>query len=423
MREWSGPLYEVRAHAPDMGWRMRCEVHLAVAFDGDVFVDDPDGIVVEAAFVPPTECAALLASCAPWVGEPLAAWLRDRWEPGSGVGFRYDVFGTTRDDMRVVRAPVVTVTARVDATILHVDLDAFFAAVEQLDDPSLRGTPVIVGGLGNRGVVEHVPATKRARFGVRSAMPMARARKACPQATFVSPAWRVTSRRATRSWRSSRRSRRSSSNSRSTRRSSTSPARGGCSGRRAEIAATIRRRVFDGGRTAPVGRRRVDEVPGEALERPRQTRRRARRRPGTERDFLAPLPVSRLWGVGPGDDDEARTHGPADDRRRRRSRRAGARRHAGFERSGVTCTRSPATTIARSVVPERDTKSIGAEETFGADLRTVPAMRARARPARRSRVRTPAWCGAERRGRSTSRSASATSRPARERARSPRRPT
>ena len=76
MREWSGPLYEVRAHAPDMGWRMRCEVHLAVAFDGDVIVDDPDGIVVEAAFVPPTECAALLASCAPWVGEPLAAWLR-----------------------------------------------------------------------------------------------------------------------------------------------------------------------------------------------------------------------------------------------------------------------------------------------------------------------------------------------------------
>ena len=38
MREWTGPLYEVRAHAPDMGWRMRCEVHLAVAFDGDVVV-------------------------------------------------------------------------------------------------------------------------------------------------------------------------------------------------------------------------------------------------------------------------------------------------------------------------------------------------------------------------------------------------
>src|SRR4029453_4427993 len=49
VREWSGPLYEVRALAPDMGWRMRCEVHLAVAFDGDLRVEDPDGIVVEAA--------------------------------------------------------------------------------------------------------------------------------------------------------------------------------------------------------------------------------------------------------------------------------------------------------------------------------------------------------------------------------------
>jgi 8-oxo-dGTP pyrophosphatase MutT (NUDIX family) len=100
---WSGPLYEVHAFAPDMGWRMRCEVHLAVAFEGDVHVDDPDGIVVEASFVPPHECAGRLASCAQWVREPLAAWLEQRWEPGSGVGFRYDVFGTSRDDMRVVR--------------------------------------------------------------------------------------------------------------------------------------------------------------------------------------------------------------------------------------------------------------------------------------------------------------------------------
>ena len=102
--EWEGPLYTVVAHAPDLGWVMTCEVHRAVVYEGEVHVDDPDGIVVEAAFVPPTECAALLESCAQWVAEPLSSWLRDRWEPGTGVDFHYDVYGTSRADMRVVRA-------------------------------------------------------------------------------------------------------------------------------------------------------------------------------------------------------------------------------------------------------------------------------------------------------------------------------
>jgi ADP-ribose pyrophosphatase YjhB (NUDIX family) len=101
---WSGPLYEVHAFAPDMGWRMRCEVHLAIAFSGDVRVDDPDGIVVEAAFVPEAECPDRLALCPLWVREPLGAWLRDRWAPASGVGFHYEVHGTARDDLRVVRS-------------------------------------------------------------------------------------------------------------------------------------------------------------------------------------------------------------------------------------------------------------------------------------------------------------------------------
>jgi DNA polymerase IV len=70
-------------------------------------------------------------------------------------------------------------------TVLHVDMDAFFASVELIDRPELRGQPVIVGG-DTRAVV--LSATYEARrFGVHSAMPMARARRLCPQAVVVAP--------------------------------------------------------------------------------------------------------------------------------------------------------------------------------------------------------------------------------------------
>lgn len=68
--------------------------------------------------------------------------------------------------------------------IMHVDMDAFFASVEQLDHPEYRGQPVIVGGLGNRGVVSTASYEAR-HFGVHSALSMMEARRRCPQGIFV----------------------------------------------------------------------------------------------------------------------------------------------------------------------------------------------------------------------------------------------
>ncbi|MBN2139666.1 MAG: DNA polymerase IV [Desulfovibrionaceae bacterium] len=67
---------------------------------------------------------------------------------------------------------------------MHIDMDAFFASVEQLDHPGLRGRPVAVGGIGPRSVVSAASYEMRA-YGVHSAMPMARARKLCPGGAFV----------------------------------------------------------------------------------------------------------------------------------------------------------------------------------------------------------------------------------------------
>ena len=73
---------------------------------------------------------------------------------------------------------------RATASILHLDLDAFFAAVEQRDKPSLRGKAVIVGGVGGRGVVSTASYEARTH-GVRSAMPMHEARRRAPHAAVL----------------------------------------------------------------------------------------------------------------------------------------------------------------------------------------------------------------------------------------------
>ena len=257
---------------------------------------------------------------------------------------------------------------RAGAPVLHVDLDAFFAAVEQLDDPSLRGKPVIVGGLGNRGVVS--TASYEARpYGVNSAMPMARARKACPHAVFLSP-----------------RMSRYAEKSREVmailgdvtplvEQLSVDEAFLDVAGARrligapVEVAALIRRRIHEeAGLTASVGvastkflAKLASELakPDGLLEVPA----------GEERAFLAPLPVTRLWGVGPAT--------------LRKLERIGLRtigdvaaidgavlEHALGVSLGAHLHALALNDDPRAVVPERDTKSIGAEETFGKDLRT-----------------------------------------------------
>jgi 8-oxo-dGTP diphosphatase len=100
---WEGPLYEVRAVAPDMNWELCAHVYRALAYEGEISVDDPDGIVVEAEFLPSDRCLALLAEGARWVHEPVSEWVADRWGPDAHRRYRYEVRGAHRAELQVER--------------------------------------------------------------------------------------------------------------------------------------------------------------------------------------------------------------------------------------------------------------------------------------------------------------------------------
>lgn len=98
---WEGPVYRVEAHAIGLGWTLRVEVHRAVEFSGDLNIDDPDGIVVDACFVDPLGCDPYLEACGQWVREPLTAWLVERWVDARD--YRYRLEGTSRRNLTVHR--------------------------------------------------------------------------------------------------------------------------------------------------------------------------------------------------------------------------------------------------------------------------------------------------------------------------------
>ena len=97
---WTGPVYDIEVLAPDLGWDLRVEVHRAAVVTGDLVIDDPDGIVVDACYVAVDACGQHLAHAPAWVREPLHAWLAERWD--GNRTFRYRVDG------KDIRSLVVT---------------------------------------------------------------------------------------------------------------------------------------------------------------------------------------------------------------------------------------------------------------------------------------------------------------------------
>ena len=257
-------------------------------------------------------------------------------------------------------------TARAEASILHVDLDAFFASVEALLDPSLAGRPVVVGGLGPRGVVSAASYEARA-YGVHSAMPMMRARRTCPDAVFLAPRFDEYERKSREVIDVLR------TVSPLVEPLSIDEAFVDVAGARrllgpgATVAAELRRRIRDDtGLVASVGVATTKFLAKLAsdLAKPDGLLVVA---PGGEQAFLAPLPVSRLWGVGPRTLAKLARIGvhtigdvaalPVDVLTLAVGAAAGSQLHA------LAHNDDP-----REVVTSRAARSIGAEETFPRDL-------------------------------------------------------
>lgn len=268
---------------------------------------------------------------------------------------------------------------RARPVILHVDLDAFFSAVEQLHKPSLRGKPVIVGGTGRRGVVATASYEARA-FGVGSAMPVAQARRLCPNAAYLAPrfaAYQAISSAVMGLLRElSPLLEQVSVDEAYLDLTPTHPAP--TPDAITVLAGALRARVRERtGLTASVGigtSKLVAKI-GSELAKPDGL---VIVPPGTEAATLAPLPVGRLPWVGPATREVLR---------KRRITTVGE--FAGTDLAEVVALLGQAhgTTLHRyahgvdhrPVVTEREAKSVSAEETFPVDLTRRPELEAQLR--------------------------------------------
>lgn len=260
----------------------------------------------------------------------------------------------------------------VQRCILHLDLDAFFAAVEQRDKPSLRGRPVVVGGLGTRGVVSTASYEAR-KFGARSAMPMMEARRRCPAGTaYLSgrfEAYRASSRVVMDLLRErSPLVEQVSVDEAYVDLGAAQDPPGWEGGRLEEWCGRLLEQIKDetGGLTASIGVATTKMMAKLASEmnKPAGT---TIIRPGEELDRLHPLSVRAIPGIGPA--TGARLHGFGVDTVADLARMSEADLVAIFGTAqGGALHRLARAEDERPVVAEREAKSVSVEETFATDI-------------------------------------------------------
>ena len=255
--------------------------------------------------------------------------------------------------------------------IIHLDLDAFFASVEQLDDPGLRGRPVIVGGTSGRGVVCAASYEAR-RFGVRSAMPTAEARRRCPDGVFLSPRFDRYSELSRAVFGIYRRYTPQVEPLSLDEAFLDVTASRALHGEPEAIAAAVKREVRGGtGLTVSAGVAdcKMAAKIASDLGKPDGL---VVVPPGTTATFLAPLPIGRLWGVGRVTEQALRALGVATvgDLARFPEQVLVEK----FGSQGAHMRALARGDDPRPVLPDEEAKSVGAEDTFERDLSGQEAL-------------------------------------------------